>query len=492
MINAIYARQSVERSDSISIESQIEFCSYELRGQPYQVYADRGFSGKDTDRPAFIRMMADIECGRIGKVVVYKLDRISRSVLDFSSMMERFGKHKVEFISTMEKFDTSSPMGRAMLSICIVFAQLERETIQRRVADAYFSRSQKSLYMGGRVPYGFRLIPTVVGGVRTSRYETVREEAEQIKLIYALYSDPESSYADVVRCLSERTLTKRGHPWGRTHLAPLLKNPVYVRADLSVYRFFRDRGVEMVNPPEDFIGTNGCYYYKNKESDADSGYLVLAPHEGIVPAELWLKCRSKCQEKTLLRPCQKAKNTWLAGKIKCALCGYALIDKHYASSGRRYLLCSNRMNAKTCPGPGTIYSEEIELLVSDEIERKLASFGTLSDPKAKIPDSHLLALNVELAKVENEILSLTRRISNADDTIFRYLKEQLHILDQKKSSLLNRISALGRDPESPVLSLDPTLLPWDHLTFDDKRRVVDLLIRVIHVSSHQVAIEWRF
>lgn len=143
-MNAIYTRQSVDRADSISIESQIEFCKYEMRGEAYKVYTDRGYSGKNTDRPAFAEMMNDIENGIISKVVVYKLDRISRSILDFSTMMERFEKYKVEFVSTTEKFDTSSPMGRAMLNICIVFAQLERETIQKRVTDAYFSRSQRA------------------------------------------------------------------------------------------------------------------------------------------------------------------------------------------------------------------------------------------------------------------------------------------------------------------------------------------------------------
>ena len=110
-MNAIYARQSVDRADSISIESQIEFCQYEMRGEQYKVYTDRGYSGKNTDRPAFAEMMNDIENGVIGKVVVYKLDRISRSILDFSNMMEQFGKHKVEFVSTTEKFNTSFPYG---------------------------------------------------------------------------------------------------------------------------------------------------------------------------------------------------------------------------------------------------------------------------------------------------------------------------------------------------------------------------------------------
>ena len=80
---AIYARQSVDRADSISIESQIEFCTYEARGEECRVYIDRGFSGKDTNRPNFRVLMEDIKSGRIDRVIVYKLDRISRSILDF-------------------------------------------------------------------------------------------------------------------------------------------------------------------------------------------------------------------------------------------------------------------------------------------------------------------------------------------------------------------------------------------------------------------------
>lgn len=125
---AIYARKSVFREDSISVESQVEFCEYEARGEDYLVYKDNGYSGKNTDRPDFQKMMNDIKAGKIKKVIVYKLDRISRSVLDFSEMMQEFQKYNVSFVSATEHFDTSSPMGRAMLNICIVFAQLERET----------------------------------------------------------------------------------------------------------------------------------------------------------------------------------------------------------------------------------------------------------------------------------------------------------------------------------------------------------------------------
>ncbi len=157
-IDAIYARQSIDKKDSISIESQIEFCKYELRGGNCREYQDKGYSGKNTDRPQFQMLVEDIKRGLIARVVVYKLDRISRSILDFANMMALFQEYNVEFISSTEKFDTSTPMGRAMLNICIVFAQLERETIQKRVQDAWYARCQRGLvsrWAGGH--------PTVFG-----------------------------------------------------------------------------------------------------------------------------------------------------------------------------------------------------------------------------------------------------------------------------------------------------------------------------------------
>ena len=135
--DCIYARQSVDRKDSISIESQIDFCKYELKGGSCRVFKDKGYSGKNTDRPEFQKLLGEIRKGKVRRVIVYKLDRISRSILDFATMMELFQEYDVEFVSSTEKFDTSTPMGRAMLNICIVFAQLERETIQKRVTDAY-------------------------------------------------------------------------------------------------------------------------------------------------------------------------------------------------------------------------------------------------------------------------------------------------------------------------------------------------------------------
>lgn len=496
-MDAIYARQSVDRADSISIESQIEFCKYETRGEAYKTYIDRGYSGKNTERPGFQEMMSDMAAGLIQKVIVYKLDRISRSILDFSTMMETFGKYQVEFVSTTEKFDTSSPMGRAMLNICIVFAQLERETIQKRVADAYFSRSQKSFYMGGRVPYGYCLVPAVIDGVKTSMYEIVPEEAEVVRLMYELYSKPECSYGDLLRTFQEHGITKNGKPWVRTRMADILRSPIYVRADLSVYQFYQNQGAIIANDPSDFIGTNGCYYYKGKEGSGrkqmnlEGNHLVLAPHEGIVPADTWLKCRLKCLNAKQVRPYQKAKNTWLAGKVKCGICGYALVDKHYANSKARYLLCSHRMDTKACPGPGTIYTDDFENLIYDEMKKKMAMFQRLRRRNGPAADLELTARKLELARLEQEIDALLERLAQADDVMYRYISERVGELDGRKRELAKEISERSLRKEVDCQEITGHLTRWEELSFEDKRQTVDQLIKVIYATSDKVQIEWR-
>lgn len=370
---AIYARQSVDRADSISIEQQIEFCSFEARGEEYRTYTDKGYSGKNTERPRFIQMMRDIREGAIDTVIVYKLDRISRSILDFSNMMESFRKYGVKFVSATEKFDTSSPMGNAMLNICIVFAQLERETIQKRVADAYLSRSRKRLYMGGPVPYGFRKVPTVIEGIHTSMYEAVEEEAAVVRLIFEMYSQPETSYGDVAGYLNSVGIKKRSKSWVRQRIRDIVVNPVYVKADLDVYSFFAERGAVMIDSSEDFVGEKGCYCYKNRSEGNKNGCeIVLAPHSGIVESELWLKCREKSMGQKCVANSGKVKNSWLCGRLKCGSCGYALTVKAFNSGCQRYLMCSERLNSKGCRGAGTLYAEEIERAVETEIVKKAA------------------------------------------------------------------------------------------------------------------------
>lgn len=169
---ALYARQSVERENSVSIETQLEFCRRSLRPEEEPdsiVYRDEGASGGNTNRPDFQRMMADIRRGKIHKVVTYKLDRISRSLCDFVGILQTFQRYHVKFISSQEAFDTDTIYGDLVLKILMVFAEFERASIINRVRDAYDKRTDLGIYMGGRRPYGFRLEETELHGIRTKR-----------------------------------------------------------------------------------------------------------------------------------------------------------------------------------------------------------------------------------------------------------------------------------------------------------------------------------
>ena len=500
--DAIYARQSIDKEDSISIESQIEYCTYETRGGRYEVFSDKGYSGKNTDRPQFQAMLSKIRSGEIGRVICYKLDRISRSILDFTGMIDEFRKYDVEFISCTEKFDTSTPMGRAMINICVVFAQLERETIQQRITDAYRSRSLKGFYMGGKIPYGFKLEPYKIDGIHTSRYVVNEDEAEIVRLIYDLYSEPSRSIRDVVKYLTSHGIQRDGFNdgfWSITRVSEMIRNPVYVRADNDIYDFYSSHGTVIHNPAEDFIGTNGCYLYseksaKSKVHSLQSHHLVLAPHEGIVQSDIWIKCRRKSLENTQFAKPIKARNTWLAGKIKCPKCGYAMVVRKSKTRAGRYFICSRHEDSITgCEGVGGLYAGEIEQLVFDAMSRKIFEIGIRSGNKPSI-DPKLNELKVRLSAIESEILKLTDKIADANDILIRYINDRIEALDTEKRSLQDTIHELesGFHPNAgDILEASECMSKWDELTIEDRMAVTDILIERVEADKENVTIKWK-
>ena len=156
----------------------------------------------------------------------------------------------MEFVSSTEKFDTSTPMGRAMLNICIVFAQLERETIQKRVTDAYYSRCLKGFHMSGQAPYGFQLEPTTVEGIRTKMMVPDPAAADHVRLMFEMYAEPGTSFGDISRYFEENDIKVYGKSLFRPFLSQLLRNPVYAQADLELYEFFKSQGRQSsMTPP---------------------------------------------------------------------------------------------------------------------------------------------------------------------------------------------------------------------------------------------------
>jgi len=498
-INAVYARQSIDKKDSISIDSQIEFCEYELKGGSYREYKDKGYSGKNTDRPDFQRLLCDIESGQIAKVVVYKLDRISRSILDFARLMELFQRYNVEFVSSTEKFDTSTPMGRAMLNICIVFAQLERESIQQRVTDAWHSRCQKGFKMGGKTPYGFRTEPYIMQGIKTKRLVVQPKEAAFVKLMYEMYVDPQISLHDITRTLTKQGMrTFHNRALSRATLSIILRNPIYVMADLEIYEFFKSQGTEIVNGAEDFISVNGCYYYQgkgnneNKHTHLEGQTLVLAPHEGFIPSDVWLQVRKKLLANKAFQPARKARNSWMAGKIKCGRCGYALQSAH--SNGILYFRCTIHAENNSCPGCGTVKMHELHAFVYGEMVKKLQEFKTLTSRKrAAKANPKLTAKQLELAKVEGEIEKLVESLTTAGATLVSYVNAKIEELDGRRQALTREIAALTLDalPVAQIEAISNYLDDWGNVSFEDKQKVTDYLITRIRATNENVEIEWK-
>lgn len=501
MYDALYTRQSVEKADSISIESQLEYCKYETRGNPYKEYIDRGYSGKNTNRPAFEEMLEDIRQGNISRVIVYKLDRISRSILDFANMMDVFQKYNVEFVSSTERFDTSTPIGRAMLNICIVFAQLERETIQKRVTDAYYSRCKRGFYMGGRIPYGFTKKEILIDGIKTSMYVPVPEEAQQIQLMYSLYTNPENSLGDIIKYFHANNIKQlRGGVWNTARISDMLRNPVYVKADADVYDFFKSQGANIVNPVSDFTGCNACYLYKGtsaasrRQCDLTDKEIVLAPHEGIVSSHDWLQCRLRCLNNRHSTQTCKAKNSWLMGKVKCGKCGYGLSVAKSNTKWHRYFICAASLSTKKikCPGTGgTVYADALEQYVFNKIKECLAEFPTLAQQKKQPIIPKVNENKIRLSEIDKEIEDLLSKVVGANAILMKYINNKVESLNAEHQRLQEENHRLTYRSDSSSLNLiSDHVEKWEKTTFEEKQAVVDALIKIITIANGRIEITW--
>lgn len=224
---AIYVRVSTgKQADRDSIPFQIQECSnyvkHFLKTENFEVFKDAGRSGKNTHRPEYQRMIEKVKSGMISHVVVYKIDRISRNLVDFSIMYNDFKEHKVAFISLNEQFDTSSAIGEAVLKIILVFAELERKLTGERVRDIMMNRALEGKWNGARVPYGWDWDTKKQCPVHSDT------EAEYARMMYRLYDESHSTCVVRDYCNAHDIPTKRGGEWTSKTVADFLRNPMNV------------------------------------------------------------------------------------------------------------------------------------------------------------------------------------------------------------------------------------------------------------------------
>ena len=345
---AIYSRKSKFTGKGESVGNQVELCKEYVRnvfGEAYaercMIFEDEGFSGGDLKRPAFQRMMADVRMRKCKAIVVYRLDRISRNISDFTGLIDELSKLDVSFVSIREQFDTSTPMGRAMMFIISVFSQLERETIAERIRDNMHELAKTGRWLGGNAPTGFRSEAvskvTVDGKTRRSfRLVPVPEEAEIPKMIFDLYTETDSLTAVEAEMLRRRIKTRQGRDFTRFAVKGILQNPVYMTADEDAYQYFREREAEVCFPKEAFDGTCGIMAYNRTDQEkgkttvllpVSEWIIALGQHPGLVPSGQWIRVQESL-DRNKSKAYRKPRNNeaLLTGLLFCS-CGDRMYPK---------------------------------------------------------------------------------------------------------------------------------------------------------------------
>ena len=486
---AIYCRKSVLpaiEQDFSSIDNQRERGEAFVTSQGWHLipttYADAGLSGGNTERPALQQLLQDAEAGYVDVIVVYKLDRLSRSLLDFLQIhrfLERLG---VSIISVTEPIDTSTPMGRGFVNVLLSFAQMEREVAAERTRDKIEAARRRGQWTGGRPVLGY---DSVDGKLIVNK-----DEADQVVTIFELY-DADPSLTNVVRKLNRRGwtqklwTTKTGHecggsPWNRASLRTLLTNPLYA-------------GHQRLG-----------------------GETFKGEHERIVPKRLWDRVQQLLDGRPTRRSTSNGAGYLLRGLFRCAACDSAMTPHGTKRKGRsyRYYTCSRSQKSGdgTCPTP-SVQATRVEKFVIDQI-RHIGADPNLQEETFRQAIAQVKAqrrgLRAEAKRIERDLVTvradverlvggLTRATGPAADAVAAELgraQERLATLEARQVEVREQIATLKAqeiDREELAIALQEFDPIWDALLTPERERVMKLLIDRIDYNGEagRMEIRWR-
>lgn len=347
---AIYIRVSTKwqiDKDSLPLQRDElpKYAELVLGIKKHEIFEDAGYSAKNTDRPAYQRMMARVRSGEFSHILVWKIDRISRNLLDFASMYQELKDYGVIFVSKNEQFDTSTAIGEAMLKIILVFAELERNMTSERVTAVMLSRAEQGQWNGGKVPFGY------IRDEELKEFRVNESEASVVRMIYDLYRSYRSTLK-VARELNEKGLSQRsGKPWSPVTVSNILRSPFYCGKMRYNYR-------------------NEKQGLKNWSVRDESEWIMFDDHHpAIVSEEEW---RDACKQLEANQRNGPGKNRSytrknvhiFAGLLTCGCCGRnmsATLDRvradgwrpsiYNCETHRRFNSCSNKYVSDVTLGP---------------------------------------------------------------------------------------------------------------------------------------------
>ncbi len=355
---AIYTRKSTSEGldqEFTSLDNQREYAESYIKSQQNEgwtaspeLYDDGGFTGANIERPALQKLLAHIREGKVNCVVVYKVDRLSRSLLDFSQLLEFFDKHNVAFISITQHFNTNTSMGRLTLNILLSFAQFEREIISERTRDKMVAARKRGQWIGGVIPYGYQRHST-----EQRKIVVNQEEGNIVKRIFDLYLNKVNSALEVAQILNADGIMTRA--WTNKKGKASGKKKFYITQVL-------------------FILKN--YTYVRKVNFKGQVYPGQQP--AIIDEDTFAKVQAKLLEHRLDRKAYKNKDCsgLLSKVLKCSACGSMMVHTYTTKKGRhkyRYYLCSNAQKRGYAECPHRfVNAQTIEDAVIEAVKRKLA------------------------------------------------------------------------------------------------------------------------
>lgn len=422
---AIYARKSVEVKDSVSIETQVNMCKNYFADEQceFEIFKDDGYSGSSTNRPAFKLLHKKIELEMFDTLICYKLDRISRKVLDMADFFELLENKNVAFICVKDKYDTSTPMGRAMIYFASVFAQLERETIAERVKDSMFQLAKKGCWAGGSAPSGYKLIR------RNGKSYIELDNKDFILDCFNSYLQLNSLYA-----LHKKLKPIYGIPGSREALDGILRSPVYVQSTPEIHTFLKKHGWDVVGEP------TGCGYLLY---GVDPGYptAIVSTHEAVVTPTLWFKVQEKLTARRESFYNRQSKTHWLSGILKCPFCG----SMYLLSTCRKitYYACRNRIDRfkkldKKCENnkytPTLLLEGAVEIYLNNIRDKKEFEerYNVLDEKKESV---NIKQLKNTMDKNTKMIDNLVSKISLLSDEAGEFLLKRIEELTKENKRI---------------------------------------------------------
>ena len=408
-------------------------------------------------------MMELVEKNRIKAVVCYRLDRISRSVADFSVMYQKFEDKNVDFFSTSEHYDTSTPSGKAMLSMCVVFAQMERETIAERIRDNMHELAKTGRWLGGNTPTGYRSIQTVgsvtIDGKTRKAYqlEKIKDEAAIVNKIYNAFLESASLVKTESFCSQNKIKTKTGKAFTRFSLRAILTNPVYMKADSDAWQYFHENKIEIFAQENQFDGRHGVIAYNktlqkpgrtNQLRNIDEWIIAVGKHEGIISGADWIRVQEKLLQnkaKNYRKP--KNQTALLAGILYCGHCGENMRPKKSSKTDTYRYLCRTKeksrcQNCKNNNPDGNaldnLVCEEIKKLPENQAEyrKKIKSILLQTEENEK-------ALQDNIAENERTIETLVEALTSCrNQPASHYITEKIDALHQNNERLKQQLENL--------------------------------------------------